>query len=599
MKKVFFLLLVLLLFSAVTVVYSENSDELEMVVYIRADGSVEPSTVPIERDGNVYKFTGDIQASIIVERDNVVIDGSGFALQGTGTDNYRYTIPATNFTDNKNLLHIPKYDETILPESNNTGIYSYKQNLTIMNLKITEFWCAIELEHSSDNCIINNELTNNAQGVQIFSSSNNTISGNNITNNSQGITLTAAYNNIFANNITGCSEYAIKLFWSFNNISENRITNSGCGISFEDSICNVLRGNSFADNSHVFSLSGSTFQEYLQDVDSSNLVNGKPVCYWIEKHDLVVPADAGWVALVNCSRIRVEDLNLAGGQEIWLILTTHSTLAKNVLTNSQVSIYLKEASNNTIEENSLTDSYYGIQLEDSSNNYIRHNNITDGTMGIDLSSSTKNVIQQNTITRTSQGIRLHMSDCNNISGNNLTANMQGIYFWCTFSIGDYSDRYNSTIIHSSSNNTISKNLISGNDWGIYMKSTTNNTFYGNNFLNNTEQIEMDDSISFLGTFNIEPCDSRFASVNFWDNGTEGNYWSNYTGTDSNGDGIGDTPHVLDKNNQDSYPHVSPYETSEDSNGDQTPSDLTPLAVATIVGLPLIVLVIIYRRIKNT
>ena len=463
MKKVFFLLLVLLLFSAVTVVYSENSDELEMVVYIRADGSVEPSTVPVERDGNVYKFTGDIQASIIVERDNVVIDGSGFTLQGTGRDDFRSAMLQINYTDyHLKGLEPPEYDydEGIIPESNNTGIYSYKQNLTIMNLKITEFWCAIELEHSSDNCIINNELTDNAQGVRIFSSSNNTISGNNITNNSQGITLTAAYNNIFANNITGCSEYAIKLFWSFNTLSENRITNSGCGISFEDSICNVLRGNSFADNSHVFSLSGSTFQEYLQDVDSSNLVNGKPVCYWIEKHDLVVPADSGWVALVNCSRIRVEDLNLADGQEIWLILTTDSTVAKNMLANNQVCIYLKEASNNTIEENSLTDSYCAVQLEGSSNNYIRHNNIDDGTIGIGLASSTQNTIQRNTIARTDQGIRLHMSDCNNISGNNLTANMQGIYFWCTFSIGDYSDRYNSTIIHSSSNNTISKNRIS-------------------------------------------------------------------------------------------------------------------------------------------
>jgi nitrous oxidase accessory protein NosD len=43
------------------------------------------------------------------------------------------------------------------------------------------------------------------------------------------------------------------------------------------------------------------------------------------------------------------------------------------------------------------------------------------------------------------------------------------------------------------------------------------------------------------------------STNSWDNGSKGNYWSDYAGTDSNGDGIGDTPHVLYENNQDNFP----------------------------------------------
>jgi hypothetical protein len=39
----------------------------------------------------------------------------------------------------------------------------------------------------------------------------------------------------------------------------------------------------------------------------------------------------------------------------------------------------------------------------------------------------------------------------------------------------------------------------------------------------------------------------------WDNGSEGNYWSNYNGTDSNNDGIGDTYFIISDGVKDNYP----------------------------------------------
>ena len=42
-------------------------------------------------------------------------------------------------------------------------------------------------------------------------------------------------------------------------------------------------------------------------------------------------------------------------------------------------------------------------------------------------------------------------------------------------------------------------------------------------------------------------------IHTWDDGREGNYWSDYNGTDVNGDGIGDTAYVFDVQNEDRYP----------------------------------------------
>ncbi|MEM1590161.1 MAG: NosD domain-containing protein [Candidatus Bathyarchaeia archaeon] len=64
-----------------------------------------------------------------------------------------------------------------------------------------------------------------------------------------------------------------------------------------------------------------------------------------------------------------------------------------------------------------------------------------------------------------------------------------------------------------------------------MVSTGYSTFYHNNFINNTIQVHSSTPVG---------------KPNVWDNGREGNYWSDYNGTDANGDGIGDTPYIIER-----------------------------------------------------
>lgn len=79
----------------------------------------------------------------------------------------------------------------------------------------------------------------------------------------------------------------------------------------------------------------------------------------------------------------------------------------------------------------------------------------------------------------------------------------------------------------SCNNSIINNLVAENPTGIYIEeaSSQHNLFYRNNVVNNTNQVTL------------------YGGLNFWDNGAEGNYWDDYSGSDLDGDGVGDSPYL--------------------------------------------------------
>jgi len=126
---------------------------------------------------------------------------------------------------------------------------------------------------------------------------------------------------------------------------------------------NMLRNNRMVNNTFnfdVFSL-GWSVSDFVNDVDSSNTVDGKPVYYWISKRDMVVPLDAGYVALVDCINITVKNLNLK---------------------NNRPGILLVSTNNSKITQNNITNNYYGIWLSWSSNNKFYHNNFINNTQHV-------------------------------------------------------------------------------------------------------------------------------------------------------------------------------------------------------------------------
>ena len=227
------ILLVSMLYSAFRIMPAQASG----IIYIRADGSIDPQSAPIQRSGNLYTLTANVQNCIVIQKDNVIVDGRDFTLQDLG---------------------------------NGTGIdLTGRRNVTISNIEITGCLYGIKLNSSSNNFIFGNNINYSAlHGIALFSSSNNnTISGNKITYNYyEGIFMNgSSYNAIFGNNIKGNNEDGISVSYysSSNTISGNNITdNMEHGIALHYSSNNNISGNTL-ENNFVFDI--------FLDFSSSNI----------------------------------------------------------------------------------------------------------------------------------------------------------------------------------------------------------------------------------------------------------------------------------------------------------------------------------------
>ncbi len=89
MKSYPVLILIALAVSLSIIVLPVKGQEDFLNLTIKPDGTVEPDTSLLERNDDVYTFTGDIYGCITVQKSGVTIDGAGFTLQGRGLVNER------------------------------------------------------------------------------------------------------------------------------------------------------------------------------------------------------------------------------------------------------------------------------------------------------------------------------------------------------------------------------------------------------------------------------------------------------------------------------------------------------------------------------
>ena len=205
-SKSFALVLVTLFLTSIVILPPVNSQSYLPQITITANGSV-IGTDRIHQSGNIYTLTGNLNALIIIEKDNIVLNGGGFILQGTG-----------------NL----KKDETGVSLSGLT-------NIKIENLTINGFNHAIELYNSSHCTISRNTIRGGNLGVYMSRSIDNWVNQNKIRNTEQdAIYLWSSSSNILSENVV--------------------VDNLGTGINVDDinggnASANIISNNDFKNNS--------------------------------------------------------------------------------------------------------------------------------------------------------------------------------------------------------------------------------------------------------------------------------------------------------------------------------------------------------------
>lgn len=379
----------------------------------------------------------------------------------------------------------------------NSNVYFKIENCTLYNAGIG-LDSGIELNNVDNSQLIDNNCSSNFLGIYIYNSNNHTISGNTMNNNEQyGIWIRDSNNTNIFGNIMNDNRLGILLSGFNHSISGNIMNGCGLGVSGASLIKDLCS----------------------YDIDTTNLVNGKPLYYYSNEENLGISdfINAGQILLVNSTNSIILNLDFSFcSNGIALYYCKANTISGTTNNNQTVGIMLVYSNYNILKGNFLNNNdYHGIYIQDGHNNTVTGNTANNnGRYGIYLEYSNNNTLTGNSVNSNNRGINLYRSDYSTISGNNVNSNGIGIH------------------LDESNNNTVTQNMIKDNNEGLWIEAlvglydSSMNTIFLNCFIDN----------------NMNAYDE--GTNNYWDNGIKGNYWDDYNNTDTDGDGIGDVPYNI-------------------------------------------------------
>jgi parallel beta-helix repeat protein len=538
---------------------------------------------------------------LLIIHDNVNV--TGFTIRNTPAPPPEGSLPFTSYPAQLSGIEL----------CNVSHCFIYGNNLTDNSRGVC-------IENSSQICVTRNEFGENYKCIELESSTNNYITHNVIDGNcgdfTHGIIITSSTNNYVVNNTVTNAGAAIALHSASDNIlRDNKLTNNvlNFGVTGDNisSFINDVDISNTLDGKLIYYWIGKSNETVPSDAGCIILVN----CNGITVQDFELVSSKREIVLANTNSSIINSNKLTStnrtkfelGELKELDILVFSSFNNNVEHN-RANIYLNYSCNNSLAQNTGIIRLYGSDFNDISKNSITKISFVSGDWsGITLRNCSGNQIRENIISGNSAGVWLTEASHNNsIVENNIRDNAQG----GVRIIGGYQDWPPSEDKKSApSFNLIFGNIITGNGnegiwdsayctriignnleknrgWGIVLCNSVNCSIVGNLIegfqfggeggVNTSNCVIVGNNITVNSLYNqynvwfqsAHPGtlhhNSFFGAINIdggvnhvWDNRSEGNYWSNYNGTDNDEDGIGDTPYIINENNQDNNPLMEP------------------------------------------
>ncbi|MHA2245412.1 MAG: right-handed parallel beta-helix repeat-containing protein [Candidatus Hodarchaeales archaeon] len=455
----------------------------------------------------------------------------------------------------KNLI----VSENIVGVTLGSGFYlDNSHNITLSeNLVLHSGDCGFKLSNSDNNLVINNTAKNSKAGFGLTDSDHNNFMQNIANNNGFGFELSSSTNNsLTKNQASSNNAVGFYLFKSKNNfLDENIASNNGwlSGIRLMESSNNTLIYNHLVNNGLL--VASTKLSDYFQANVSNNLLNGKPIIFWQNKTEGTIPVGTGQVILVNSHSVITKNQQLSNASVGFLAVFCNNLVIKD---NAASGFILYHSHDNSLINNEAIQTSYGFWLDHSSNNTLTSNLASESIRaGFTVVNGNNNTLTNNQARNNDDNGFFSYSVNNSLFMKNIASNngKDGYHLSIDMWKPDDVTKNNSFIGNFATqnddngfncfgleNNQFSYNNASENGkYGINLDTTSiNNQIYSNIFIdNNAGDIQARDD----------------SGENVWTNGTHGNYWNDYTGSDFDMDGIGDTPYVLggDQGAQDPHP----------------------------------------------
>jgi PGF-pre-PGF domain-containing protein len=489
-------------------------------------------------------FTSNLGSGLFLYKslNNTILDNE-FVNSGLFVYNSYNNLVEDNTVNSKPLVYLENESDTVVDDAGQVVLIGCN-NITVENLNLSYTNVGVELFETDASKILNNDLNNNTRyGVYLYNSTNNEINSNNASHNIWfGICLFNSNDNlVISSSLENNGWFGLYLYTSSNNtISKNNVVdNYFDGIQIRNSLNNTISSNDVSRSIWGIYLTNSVNNRLIDNSIMQNtdgIVIQEATDNYIEINRVINNLKWG-MSIENCNGI--------------------SITGNNASMNGYDGIHVEDSYNVNIKDNTIFMNDDGIELHDSFDNVISGNIIKYNYESLELDCSENNTIADNYIANSRDGIELFDS-LNNTIINNTCYN-------CSWYAGIY--------LYNSNDNNIRNNNFSKNEGGISLLYSNHNTIYLNNFINNAENVYSYDSVNIWNS--TEPLTYTYngkTSTNYL-----GNYWSGYTDTDFDGDGIWDNPFVINSENQDEYPLVDTFENYIIG---AAPSEIEPVASFT-------------------